>query len=161
MYSSPDEPIRQMSENKISIQKSTGYWVTRLARSMERDFERRLKPLGITRGAFAVLSGIHHDKKKSPAELAAYLGLDGAAITRYLDRLEELGLIERKTNAADRRSTHLVLTAAGRRIVGQGLSASRATNEKFTAGLESAEIECFQTAIRQMLERSDIAIAGL
>ena len=161
MYSSLGEPIRQMSENKNSIQKSTGYWVTRLARSMERDFDSRLKPLGITRGAFAVLSGIHHDKKKNPAELTAFLGLDGAAVTRYLDRLEELGLIERITNEADRRSTNLELTAAGRRITGQGLSASRATNEKFTAELKIAEIDCFQTAIRKMLEKSDFKISGL
>ena len=161
MYSSPGEPIRQMSENKNSIQKSTGYWVTRLARSMERDFDRRLKPLGITRGAFAVLSGIHHDKRESPAELAAFLGLDGAAVTRYLDRLEELGLIERTTNEADRRSTNLELTAAGRRITGRGLIASRATNKKFTAELKIAEIDCFQTAIRKMLERSDFKISGL
>lgn len=133
--------------------------MTRLARSMERDFEKRLKPLRVTRGAYAVLSAIHHDKKTRPAELAAYLGLDGAAITRYLDRIEELGLIERKPNADDRRSTHIELTTEGRRVVSGGLSSSKATNEKFTAGLTSAEIDGFQTALRKMLARSGIKIA--
>ncbi len=150
-----------MSENEKSIRRSTGYWVTRLARSMERDFDNRLKPLGITRGAYALLSAVHHDELITPAELAAHLGLDGAAITRYLDRVEELGLLERKPNATDRRSIHLELTADGRRAVARGLSASRATNEKFTAGLEGAEIDCFQIAIRRMLENSDVTIAGL
>ena len=150
-----------MSEQKDSIQQSTGYWVTRLARSMERDFERRLKPLGITRGAYAVLSAIHHDKKTRPAELATYLGMDGAAVTRYLDRIEELGLIERKPNAADRRATDIGLTTEGRRVVSRGRSSSKATNEKFTAGLTAAEVECFQNAIQAMLERSDIVIADL
>jgi MarR family transcriptional regulator for hemolysin len=126
---------------------------------MERDFERRLKPLGVTRGAYALLSAIHHDKKTRPAELAAYLGLDGAAITRYLDRVEELGLIERKPDADDRRSTHIELTSEGRRIVSQGLASSKATNEKFTAGLTAAEIECFQTGIQKMLARSGITVA--
>jgi len=141
-----------------SIQKSTGYWVSRLARSMERDFERRLQPLGITRGAYAVLSAIHQDEKTRPAELAAYLGMDGAAITRYLDRVEELGLIERKPNAADRRSTHLELTTDGRGVVSRGQSSSEATNEKFTASLTADEVECFQTVIRAMLERADITV---
>ena len=128
---------------------------------MERDFDKRLKPLGITRGAYAVLSAVHHDKKDRPAELAAYLGLDGAAITRYLDRVEELGLIERKSNTADRRSTHIELTTDGHRVVSRGLSASRATNENFKAGLTAAEIDCFQTALHKMLARSDITVAGL
>mgnify|MGYP001555182575 FL=1 len=149
-----------MSHHEDSIQRSTGYWVTRLARSMERDFEQRLKPLGVTRGAHAVLSAIHHDKKATPAELAAYLGLDGAAITRYLDQVEKSGLIERTPNAADRRSTHVHLTPDGRRVVNQGLSSSKATNEKFMAGLSTSEIECFQTAIRAMLAKSDITVAG-
>jgi DNA-binding MarR family transcriptional regulator len=155
------QPVRHMSDNEKSNQKSTGYWVTRLARSMERDFDQRLKPLGITRGSYAVLSAVHHDEKNTPAELAAHLGLDGAAITRYLDRVEELGLLERKPNAADRRSIHLELTADGRRAVSRGYGASRATNEKFTAVLKTAEIDCFQTAIRKMLENSDVTIAGL
>ena len=68
-------------------------------RSMERDFDKRLQPLGITRGAHAVLSAVHNDKK-TPAELAAHLGVDRAAITRYLDGVKELGLLERQPIAA-------------------------------------------------------------
>lgn len=149
-----------MSNQEKSIKNSTGYWVTRLARCMERDFEQRLKPLGITRGAYAMLSAIHHDEKNRPAELAAYLGLDGAAITRYLDQVEKSGLIERTPNAADRRSTHISLTSDGRQVVSQGLSSSKATNDKYMAGLSTAEIECFQSAIREMLAKSDITVAG-
>jgi len=128
---------------------------------MERDFDRRLKQLGITRGAFAVLSAIHHDGKGKPAELASYLGLDGAAITRYLDRIEELGLIARKPNPTDRRSTDIKLTAEGRKVVGLGQTMSKATNEKFTAGLTATEVKNFQSALRTMQANSDITITNL
>ena len=161
MYFSRGEQIPKMSHNEKSIQQSTGYWITRLARSMERDFEKRLKPLGITRGAYALLSAIHHDNKTRPAELAAYLGLDGAAVTRYLDRVEELGLIERKPNVDDRRSTYIELTADGRRVVSQGLASSKATNEKFTAGLTAAEVACFHIGIQKMLAGSGVTVADL
>jgi DNA-binding MarR family transcriptional regulator len=126
---------------------------------MERDFKESLAPLGITRGAYAVLSAIHHDKKTRPAEISTFLGLDGAAITRHLDRVEQLGLIERKQDENDRRSTVVNLTVDGRRVVKHGLNGSKATNEKFTADLTSDEIDCFQTAIRAMLAKSDIAVA--
>ena len=58
-----------MVDDHNSIQDSTGFWVTRLARSMEQDFEKRLQAIGITRSAYAVLSAIHHDKKATPAEI--------------------------------------------------------------------------------------------
>lgn len=144
-----------------SIQGSTGYWVTRLARSMERDFERRLGPVGITRGAFAVLSAIHQEKKAKPAELAAFLGVDGAAVTRHLDRIEKQGLIERKPSPTDRRSTDLVLTKEGRRAVQRGQTGSRATNDKFTSGLAAADVDHLQSLIQAMLARADDNVADI
>ena len=144
-----------------TISTSTGYWITRIARSMERDFETRLKPLGITRAAFAVLSAVQHEKKTTPAELAAYLGVDGAAVTRHLDRVEKLGLIERRPSATDRRSTDIKLTKEGRRAVRRGHAGSRATNKKFTADLSRADVEQLHCLIQTMLSRSDAALADL
>lgn len=150
-----------MMGKKESIQDSTGYWITRLARSMEQDFEQRLKPLVITRAGFAALSAIHHQKKTRPAELATFLGVDGAAITRHLDRAEKQGLIERKPSTTDRRSTDIRLTADGLRTVRSGHAHSRSTNKKFTAGLSSAEIEQLQSLLKKMLANSDAAVADL
>ena len=150
-----------MTADQQSVLESTGYWITRLARSMERDFERRLEAVGITRGAFAVLSAIHVDKKSTPAELAAFLGVDGAAITRHLDRIEKKGLIERTHSSTDRRSINLALTNSGRRAVRQGRAHSKATNERFTSGVTSAEIERLQSMIQVMLSNSDGAVADI
>jgi len=65
------------------------YWITRLARTMEQDFEKLLQATGITRSAYAVLSAIHDDKKATPAELTDFIRIDGAASTRHLDRIEK------------------------------------------------------------------------
>jgi DNA-binding MarR family transcriptional regulator len=148
-------------QEQTSIQKSTGYWITRLARSMEQDFENRLEPFAITRAGFAVLSAVHHEKKTRPAELAAFLGVDGAAITRHLDRAEKQGLIERKPSPADRRSTDINLTADGLRTVRSGHARSRSTNKKFTANLSNAEVEQLQYLLKKMLGNSDAAVADL
>lgn len=150
-----------MGGGQGSVQESTGFWVTRLARSMERDFEKRLEPVGITRGAYAVLNAIHQEKKTKPAELAAFLGVDGAAITRHLDRIEKLGLIERKHSTTDRRSTDLTVTRSGRRAISQGRKHSKATNEKYTSGLTEVEVDRLQSVIRKMLTNSDVAVADI
>lgn len=150
-----------MVDDQKSIQGSTGYWLTRLARSMERDFEKRLGPLGITRGAYAVLSAIHHEKKTRPAELATFLGVDGAAVTRHLDRVENQGLITRKASTSDRRSTDINLTADGLQVLRRGRAGSRATNKKFTAGLEATEIDHFQSLVRAMLAKADRTVSDI
>lgn len=128
---------------------------------MERDFEKRLDALGITRGAYATLSAIHHEKKTKPAELAAFLGVDGAAVTRHLDRIEKQGLIERKPSAADRRSTDISLTTDGIRVVRRGRADSKATNKKFTAGLSAADVDRLLSAIHAMLASADAAATDL
>ncbi len=149
-----------MNDND-SIQDSTGFWVTRLARSMEQDFEKRLQAIGITRGAYAVLSAIHHDKKVTPAALANFLGVDGAAVTRHLDRIEKQGLIQRKPSATDRRSITIGLTPQGVRSVRRGRADSKATNKKFTEGLTMEDVDHLQCAIRKMLANADQAITDI
>ncbi|BCD96845.1 MarR family winged helix-turn-helix transcriptional regulator [Marinagarivorans cellulosilyticus] len=119
-----------------SIQNSTSYLISRLARTMEREFEQHIEGIGLTRGAFAVLSAIYNDHKTKPAELAAFIGIDGAAVTRLLDRLEKTGLIKREANKLDRRSTDIHITEKGVLAVQEGAAGSKAINKKFTQELE-------------------------
>lgn len=144
------------TDGDYSIMSSTGYWVTLLARSMECDLEERLKAHGITRATFAVLSAISHDKKTTPVALASFIGIDGAAITRHLDRVEKQGLILRERSVADRRSINLKLTRKGSGLVPKLVAASKATNQKFLAGLTSNEINGIQRAIHKMLSNGDV-----
>ena len=128
---------------------------------MEQDFAKRLQSMEITRGAYAVLSAIYHDKKATPAELANYLGVDGAAVTRHLDRIEKKGLIQRNHSATDRRSIDVGLTEEGMRVVRQGSADSQATNEKFTAGLTAVEVDHLQSTIRAMLANVEQTVSDL
>lgn len=50
-------------------------------------------------------------------ELAAQVGVDETTATRLVDRLAELGLVERSSLAADRRVTVVRLTVAGEKLV--------------------------------------------
>ena len=150
-----------MAEETYSLRSSTGYWVTRLARALEADFEERLAAYGVTRASWAVLSAIVHHDKTTPAELAAFVGIDGAAITRHLDRIAKQGLISRRRSAKDRRSIKLKLTAKGAKLVPKIAADSMATNEKFLTGLTQSESDVMQETIRKMLANSDVTPADL
>lgn len=150
-----------MTEETYSLQSSTGYWVTRLARTIEADLERRLAVHEVTRASWAVLSAMLHHGKMTPAELATFIGIDRAAITRHLDRIEKQGLIVRDRSSADRRSINVRLTAKGERLVPKIAADSKATNDKFTAGLTQSESNSIQAIIQKMLSNSDVAPADI
>jgi DNA-binding MarR family transcriptional regulator len=57
-------------------------------------------------------------------ELAERVGVDDTTATRLVDRLEELGLAERRSEEGDRRAILVGLTAEGRELVA-GVSAQR------------------------------------
>ena len=144
-----------MTQEPYSIHSSTGYWVTRLAKAMECDFEKRLEVHGVTRATCAVLSAIFHDKRTTPATLASLIGINGAAITRHLDRIEEQGLVVRERSATDRRSVNLKLTPKGLRLIPKIVADSKATNDKFLAGFTPSEIDDIKLMIRKMLSNGD------
>lgn len=50
-------------------------------------------------------------------ELAAAVGIDDATATRLVDRLEEIGVVERRSEPGDRRATTVTLTPAGAELV--------------------------------------------
>jgi DNA-binding MarR family transcriptional regulator len=128
---------------------------------MEQDFEKRLKAVGITRSSYAVLSAIHHVQKSTPAAVTQFLGINGAAVTRHLDRLEQGGLIQRAPSAKDRRSIELRLTEQGTAMVGQGRAFSEETNRRFTDGLSAAQLKELRSCIQLMLTHGDRAITDI
>lgn len=153
--------MQPVTEETYSLQSSMGYWVTRLARAFEADFEMRLADHNMTRASWAVLSAIFHHDKTTPADLAAFIGIDGAAITRHLDRIVKQGLITRRRSAKDRRSINLKVTAKGAALVPKIAAYSMATNEKFLTGLSRSEKEAMQSIMRKMLSNSDVVPADL
>ena len=53
----------------------------------------------------------------TPSELAAHTGLTTGATTAMIDRLEHAGLIERRRNPADRRSTIIALSRHAKEVL--------------------------------------------
>jgi len=150
-----------MLEKPHSLQSSTGYWVTRLARAFEADLDKRLAVHDVTRASWAVLSAIQHHGKTAPAAIASFIGIDRAAITRHVDRLEKRGLVQRHQCATDRRAVNIELTQKGQVLILELAAESMATNAKFTASLGQSENDTVQAILKKMLSKSDVDIADL
>jgi DNA-binding MarR family transcriptional regulator len=95
-----------------------------------RELRREVHPLGITGGQVSLLVQIKRKPQVGVRELAALERVSPAAISGAVDRLERAGLIERRTDAADRRRQGLTVSAAGERVL-------RAVKRRRTAWLAS------------------------
>jgi MarR family transcriptional regulator, 2-MHQ and catechol-resistance regulon repressor len=71
---------------------------------------------GLTLNAYEALLLLARaeDGRLRPVDLAEQLVLTASGITRLLDGLEEVGLVERATCASDRRVSYAVITETGR-----------------------------------------------
>ncbi|GEO80619.1 MarR family winged helix-turn-helix transcriptional regulator [Pararhodospirillum oryzae] len=82
------------------------------ARMMET-LDRQARGLGISAAQWRVLIRIALDLDSTAADLCRSLNYDSGSMTRMLDRLESLGLIERERSAEDRRVVRLRLSGEG------------------------------------------------
>lgn len=139
------------SEKRYGLHGSMGYLVNRLAGSMHAAFDRRAEALDVTAAQWAVLIALFNDDAATPGELTRFVGVDGAAITRLLDRLEAKGLVAREPHASDRRAVMIRLTDAGRRLTPQIVAISREENERFLEALNMEEREQFLTLLHQLV----------
>lgn len=64
-------------------------------------------------GQFGVLTVLHKEGAMSPGELAAHERVRPPSMTRAVNRLVELGLVEKVEHETDRRQVVVRLTAAG------------------------------------------------
>ena len=82
-------------------------------------FAEHLSPLGLTPAHAGLLRVIARSAGASQQEVAATLGMYPSRLVALIDELEERHLVERRSNAGDRRTYSLVLTAEGERTLAE------------------------------------------
>lgn len=119
---------------------------------MHVTFTRRLGAFGVTGAEWAILGEVAHGSV-TPITLARHMGIDRAAVTRFIDHLELKGLVRRTAHPTDGRSTIVELTATGEKLLPKLVAASKETNREFLTLLEPAEAESLRSMLRKLGER--------
>ncbi|MET8245737.1 MarR family transcriptional regulator [Streptomyces sp. NPDC005202] len=97
----------------------------RRARANQGEMAREVHP-DLESAAYGLLVRLDECGSQRATELAAYIGVGKATMSRQLRALEELGLVAREPDPADGRAWLVALTDEGRRRVGQVREARRA-----------------------------------
>lgn len=114
--------------------------VQQLSRRLRHGTRQRLAPLGLTPGQGRALSML--ERAGGPMRMAALaeaLRVVPRSATGVIEGLEELGLVRRETDPADRRSVLVGLTDAGRGTLNELAEARRETAEELFGGLDPDE----------------------
>jgi MarR family transcriptional regulator for hemolysin len=86
--------------------------------------------------------------------LAASLGIEGPTLTRHLDRLDELGLIRRNRDGADRRYALVELTPEGRMLCHELDAIARAANHQLLSGFSDDETAQLTSMLQRLTKNA-------
>ena len=106
-----------MSDQRPVPDRHLGFLLADINRLARREFDRRVRPLGLTRAQWLFLFHLGRQPGASQSELAEHLQMEKISVSRQADRLQRAGWIERRNDRADRRAYHLYLTPRASRIV--------------------------------------------
>ncbi len=114
-------------------------------RLLRRNFERRAREtaLPLSRIQASALLRISRHEGISQARLADALEIQPIAVVGILDRLEEMGLIERRQAPADRRVRELWLKPAAAPMLERILGITRGIRQAAFEGFTAAQREAF------------------
>jgi DNA-binding MarR family transcriptional regulator len=94
--------------------------IVRAGQGAMRAFDAELAPFGISVTQYVMLSRLAEladAGTATPGVLARTYGMDSGAMTRLLDRMESMRMLERRPEPKDRRTIRLSLTEQGRAIL--------------------------------------------
>ncbi len=141
-----------MNSDKVPQEVRIGFLVHDVSRMRRTLFDQAMRPLGITRSQWWVLSQLsrHVSSGMLQTELARDLDVGKVTVGGLIDRLEVAGYVRRVPDRVDRRAKRIVVTPQGRDILDQMVTVGRGLNEIILAGLAPAEIEAAERALEVM-----------
>jgi len=95
-----------------SEQDSLGFLLADVSRMMRQAFQKRLEGSSLTLAQARALVYVARHQGVRQIDLAEMLEVQPITLARLVDQLAEAGLVERHTDAADRRAYRMFLTAA-------------------------------------------------
>lgn len=131
------------------IKDHLGFWLKRISNEVHNAFVAKLEKAEISIPEWCVLISLYHKEHSTPAEIAAQVGIDRAAISRTVEKLVKRGLIDRKIGQ-DRRFTPLELTKKAHSLVPQLARFADENESEFFFMLNPKEKEILEKTLHKI-----------
>jgi DNA-binding MarR family transcriptional regulator len=114
--------------------------------------DRELAKFDISAPQLIVLASVANREADSASGLCKSISYDPGAMTRMIDRLQQKGLLRRIPNLEDRRATNLELTAAGRALYPQLVTAKETVQAQFLRGFSKEDVRLLEALLNRMID---------
>jgi DNA-binding MarR family transcriptional regulator len=118
---------------------SFGWMINVIAGQAAKKLEIELKKQGLTIALWPTLMCLWEEEGVTQSEISAKSKVENSTTTRTLDKLENLGLVERRADPKSRRSFRIYLTKKGREIQKTISPLPTAVNQELLSSLDEAE----------------------
>lgn len=123
------------------LDRNLGFLLHDVARLMRKRFEQNARELGLTRSQCSVLAHLSRHDGIQQGALAEILEVEPITLTRLVDRLEQMGLVERQSHSKDRRIRLLRLTEAARPKLADIFAVGAVTRREAMEGVDEKDRE--------------------
>jgi MarR family transcriptional regulator for hemolysin len=122
---------------------SLGILLSDISRIMRKRFDRRARELGLTRAQWRVLSRLRMHQGINQTTLADLIEIEPITLARHIDRLQEKGWVERRSDPNDRRAWLLYLDDSVKPILDDMQKISEWNNAAATRDFGDKECQRF------------------
>lgn len=131
-----------------------GQLLMTLSRHWRRLLELRLAEQGLTDATWVPLVHLYTAQQPLTLKTLAHrVGLESSTLVRVVDLLEGRGLLQRTTDAQDRRSKQLCLTAQGRTAVADVRRTLQQVEARLLEGLDATTVQLLHSGMQQLSDR--------
>lgn len=111
----------------------------------------RLREHGLTINGFFVLMNLLEAEGLTQSDLGKNLTLPAYGMTRLIDSLSDIGLVERREDPSSRRNHLIFLTKEGHAIGPQVFAIVAEVNQQLLNGLEPDEKQAFTAILAKLV----------
>jgi MarR family transcriptional regulator for hemolysin len=127
-----------------------GLQLFRTSKAVRRAFDSALAEADGSIPMWLVLTNLKASDWRSQHDLAGAVGIEGPTLTRHLDGLEQLGLVHRRQDPANRRAVLVELTEEGHAAHARLLGVVIGFDRRLRSGLSAEDVTQLRTLLEQL-----------
>ena len=133
------------------VERSLGFLLNDTARHMRHRYDRLARGQGFTRAQWRVMVTLKMGHQGiTQVRLADLLEIEPITLTRHIDRLVDLGWVERRPHPTDRRARCVYLTEAAGPVLVRMREVAMAVHEEALSALDPGERDTFIELLRRV-----------
>ena len=121
--------------------------------AINKDFDRYVQAFGVSPLEWRVLATLSDEDGLTIGDLAHKVVAQQPTLTKAIRKMEEAGLVERRSDAMDMRKTLAHVTAAGRALARKLIDGALQHEQQWVRGFGEADVEVIRRVLKVIIGR--------